>query len=134
MRYLIIVLFSAVFAMPAQASECDNAGTQSEMNQCADIEFAQVDSQLNEAYQELREAYQAADGAAPALRAAQRAWVTFRDAECAITRLSSGGTSEHMVVTQCLSRLTATRLTDLRVKLSCTEGDLSCIQLDSAAD
>jgi uncharacterized protein YecT (DUF1311 family) len=134
MRRCFIVFALVLSSLPAAANECDSAVTQTEMNMCADLEFRQVDSQLNEAYQELRNAYKTVDGAAEALRNAQRAWVSFRDADCAMTRISSGGSVEKMVITQCLTKRTAERLADFRRLLSCNEGDFSCIALDAAAD
>ena len=62
------------------------------------------------------------DGLAPAdrgavvnLRAAQRAWITFRDAACAAEGYQMhGGSAEPMVIYGCRARLTEARLADLQ--------------------
>ncbi|MET0535285.1 MAG: lysozyme inhibitor LprI family protein [Steroidobacter sp.] len=90
MRFMILTtllialtaLFVALAAMAADSSpRCNPAGTQAQMNTCATNELAEADRQLNATYQSLLKKY--ADDAAfiQKLRAAQRAWVAFRDAE-----------------------------------------------------
>ena len=53
-------------------------------------------------------------GAEAALRASQRAWVTFRDNTCAAEGWSfHGGSAEPMVIYHCRARVSATRADEL---------------------
>src|SRR5277367_2920950 len=56
------------------------AMAQSEMNRCADLDARQADADLNRVYQELLSKLKNDDNATKKLRAAQRAWLAFRDA------------------------------------------------------
>ena len=52
-----------------------------------------------------------------ALRAAQRAWITFRDAECEFDYASWGaGSMRRIAGSDCIMRLTAKRTIELRAK------------------
>jgi len=53
---------------------------QSEMNRCADLDARKADADLNHVYQELLSKLKSDENATKKLRAAQRAWVAFRDA------------------------------------------------------
>lgn len=145
-RTLFALLATIIFTSPAVADACDNATTQSHMNQCARLGFEQADSELNDTYKEVMAGYKALDArmkannpkaeiAAPALVAAQRAWITLRDTECHLEGLGSqGGSIRPMIINQCLDRLTRERVTWLRKKLTCEEGDMACVQLGDGAD
>jgi uncharacterized protein YecT (DUF1311 family) len=53
------------------------------------------------------------------LRAAQRAWMAFRDAECAVAGYEAlGGSMESMLVSGCVAQLTKRRAAELRQMLS----------------
>ena len=57
--------------------------------------------------------------AAPSLRAAQRAWLAFRDAECAHAAARSGGGSIRVIeAAECLRTLTARRVIDFHERLN----------------
>ena len=107
-------------------TECSrNAETTAEMQSCADEALGQVDSQMNGAYQALIERLEPAG--VERLRRAQRAWVAFRDSECAFRGLATeGGTMNPVVITECLAGLTASRLDQFEIYLTCEEGDLAC--------
>ncbi|MEC9433724.1 MAG: lysozyme inhibitor LprI family protein [Pseudomonadota bacterium] len=61
----------------------------------------------------------AAPAAAPALLEAQRAWLAFRDAECAYDdALGGGGTIRRIHAAGCLMRLTAERALRFRERLA----------------
>ena len=53
---------------------------QSEMNRCADLDTREADADLKRVYQELLAKLKNDDTATNKLRAAQRAWLAFRDA------------------------------------------------------
>jgi uncharacterized protein YecT (DUF1311 family) len=122
-------------ALQANANECDNATTQAASNACAKLDFVAADAQLNEAYAEFKKLVAADAKAKSHLVKAQRAWITFRDAECALEGTATeGGSAQPMIILQCKTRLTLARVSDFRVRLSCTECDLSCFNGSDAAD
>ena len=111
----------------AQAAACGDAATQADMNKCAGDALAEADAALNHDYRRLRERLKGDPAADKKLVAAQRAWVAFRDAECAFSGSAiEGGSAYGMVVAQCKEHLTRKRVKELGYYLSCREGDLSC--------
>jgi len=80
------------------------------MNACAKQQHDAADARLNEAYQSLKAALPAQNepgvaGPAPrvALRDAQRAWIRFRDLDCAArAQLYAGGTIVTLIHLSCL--------------------------------
>ena len=61
--------------------ECNQDGAQIEMNACAHQEYEAADAALNAAWKQLIAALEGQDAALREARAAQRAWLKFRDAE-----------------------------------------------------
>jgi uncharacterized protein YecT (DUF1311 family) len=58
---------------------------------------------------------------------AQKAWLAFRDSECAfVASATDGGSANGMIYSFCLDGLTQKRLVELNAYLHCKEGDLSC--------
>ncbi|RWC55271.1 lysozyme inhibitor LprI family protein [Mesorhizobium sp.] len=116
-------------ASVARAQECDRSDdSQQMMNICAGEDYQAADARLNTAYQDLISSDDA-DGKR-LLQVAQRAWITFRDAECAhATAASEGGSIHPMEVSQCLARLTNDRIKQLAAA-NCEEGDASCVSPD----
>lgn len=121
-------LVAALLLLPgaAFAGDCANAQSQAEMTDCAGKEFQAADAQLNATYKQAVAAAHdfdsglqpAQQGAETALRAAQRAWLGYRDAACASEGyLYHGGTMEPMVEAACMARLTRQRTEDLKVFL-----------------
>ncbi|QPC90457.1 lysozyme inhibitor LprI family protein [Mesorhizobium sp. INR15] len=123
-----LVVMAGVSVVRAQ--ECDRGDdSQQMMNICAGEDYAAADARLNRAYQDLIGADDA-DGR-KLLQAAQRAWIAFRDAECAHSSAASAGGSIHsMEVSQCLTRLTDDRVKQLAAAANCQEGDASCASSD----
>ena len=84
MRALLIVIASLTVSLNATAAdviECNEVGTQTEMNVCAADDFAKADKELNEVYSALLEERAKDQLFVAKMRAAQRAWIAFRDAE-----------------------------------------------------
>jgi uncharacterized protein YecT (DUF1311 family) len=110
----------------ARAQECDRSDdSQQMMNICASEDYQAADAKLNAAYQNLIGS-EDVEGKR-LLQAAQRAWIAFRDAECAhATAASQGGSIHAMEVSQCLTRLTNERTKQLAASATCEEGDVSC--------
>jgi uncharacterized protein YecT (DUF1311 family) len=87
---------------------CPDGRTQQEMNSCAADELARADTALNAAYQEVLRVVE--PHRVEPLRAAQRAWIRFRDAECEFEASEfAGGSMEPMMHTLCLAHLTRRR-------------------------
>ena len=99
--------------------DCKKATTTVEMNYCADRDYAEADRALNEAYQKALAIIGKSDGPAPytpaqwekELRASQRAWLAFRDADCKglVPMEWSGGSGTTSAVLGCMIDLTKAR-------------------------
>lgn len=120
MRRTVCLALACLLAAPAaaQTTDCANAMAQQELNQCAYADWEAADADLNAAYKRAIallkqwDAGLAADdrGGADALRAAQRAWITFRDAACAAEGYAMrGGSAEPLLVYGCMRQLTLER-------------------------
>jgi uncharacterized protein YecT (DUF1311 family) len=130
---LVVVALAAVppsVSESASKSTCwDTAQTQMALNQCAEADLKAADADLNAAYKQLMarpdEAFK------QRLRAAQRAWVAFRDAHVAALY---GGSTEGSVRPMCaaltLRDLTQERVKQLRALLEPEEGD-TCAALQT---
>jgi uncharacterized protein YecT (DUF1311 family) len=92
---------------------CADAATQADMNSCAKAEYDKADAELNRVYQ------QALQSLAPdhqeRLRTAQRAWITFRDADCDCEAFTyDGGSMQPLSYYSCLTAATRERIARLR--------------------
>jgi uncharacterized protein YecT (DUF1311 family) len=111
----------------AQSTECGDSASQMEMNACAAAEFQQANARLNAVYREITARVKRTVDIRKQLVAAQRAWISFRDAECSfVTSLSEGGSIHPMLVLLCKTRITDKRIAELRPLLTCEDGDLTC--------
>jgi uncharacterized protein YecT (DUF1311 family) len=119
--------FSASLQTPYQDRHCDDPQSQNDMNACAAIAFEQADTELNAAWRSAVEGASTADRELDRrydrrptnlakLREAQRAWLVFRDAHCAIQGYDEarGGSMEPMVYEGCRAQLTRERTRQLR--------------------
>lgn len=120
---LAIVLAVVGTSAAAQDVDCTTTMAQQEMNFCAEAEWQVADAELNATYQEVMAAMKAMDrdlpvelrGAEEALRAAQRAWIPYRDANCEAAGFAMrGGSAEPLLVYGCLRQMTADRTDELR--------------------
>ncbi|WP_420584451.1 lysozyme inhibitor LprI family protein [Ruegeria sp.] len=86
------------------------------MAQCIQAETQVWDTFLNEQYQlRISELSEQSPGLSDQLRNAQRAWISFRDAECALTySIWSGGTIRTIIAANCMLTETAERAVELR--------------------
>jgi uncharacterized protein YecT (DUF1311 family) len=125
-----IVIAAALFAAPAMAQDdkkidCANAQVQFEMNICANRAYEAADKSLNEIYLKIL-ASEDASGK-NRLKAAQRAWLKFRDLECDFeSAVNEGGTMYPMVYSGCLQGLTEERTKQLRYYQSCQSASGDC--------
>ena len=118
----LILALACLCAAPAMAQDCANAVTQMDLNRCASDAWDVADARLNDAYQDAMALLTQWDaqlpederGGADALRAAQRAWITFRDQACAAEGYAmKGGSAEPLLVYGCLRQLTIERTAHL---------------------
>ncbi|HHS83077.1 MAG TPA: DUF1311 domain-containing protein [Devosia sp.] len=79
---------------------------------CNQREAAWWDKLLNDNYSRLRSAL--SPELFSALRDAQRAWITYRDAKCAFSyKMFEGGSIRHVLFSDCMMQTTAARAIDL---------------------
>ncbi|UCI08623.1 lysozyme inhibitor LprI family protein [Mesorhizobium sp. B1-1-8] len=132
--FLSACLVLLAIAPAAWAEDCDrNDDSQSMMNICADADFQAADARLNAAYKELVGRNDVKSN--KLLQTAQRAWIAFRDAECAYSTAGSEGGSIHpMELSQCLTELTNARTKQLTSGPNCQQGDASCASQDEDQD
>lgn len=124
---LIVIGWLASSSFTYAGDRCVNATTQAELTECSAQAYQTADDALNEAYQVLVDQLSNNAASLEKLRAAQRAWIGFRDAECAFESSAvEGGSAQLMVRNGCLEGLTEARTEALREHASCEEGDLSC--------
>lgn len=102
-------------------ADCDS--TQQAMNACAAQRYTQADDALNRAYRAARSAARDEAGQAR-LRAAQRAWIVFRDKDCLAQAgpRKEGGSIWPLQQYGCLERHTLRRTDDLRQQACGMEG------------
>lgn len=115
--FAVILLAAPAFA------DCADPQTQTEMTRCAGAAFEAADEDLNATYRMAVKVMSQWDGDLPksergaeaALRAAQRAWLPYRDATCANEAFFyKGGTMEPLVRASCLERMTRARTEEIR--------------------
>lgn len=114
----ILLLCLLVAPLPALADnhrpEDWPEGSAMHLGRSAQIELAAADARLNAVYRQLLDALPADAGdehPRKSLRAAQRAWIAFRDAECALVGETHGGMRmwKSALDTQCQAQLTQAR-------------------------
>ncbi|RTM11220.1 MAG: DUF1311 domain-containing protein [Hyphomicrobiales bacterium] len=127
-----LALFLTTPASRAASIDCGSAKTQAELATCTAKDAASADAALNAVYKALSGRLGHAD--LERLREAQRAWIPFRDKECAFrTQPYADGSVYPSLVGVCKEELTKTRLAQLQHQLQCPEGDLSCVPQNGGA-
>ena len=115
-----------IAAGPASAADPCAGATQMDLNACAGAAYDRADVAMNQAYTRLMK--QIGPKAKDGLRAAQKAWLPFRDASCALEVMGiEGGSMQPQVRAECLARVTAARAWVLNGYLTCSEGDVTCV-------
>ena len=122
---LASALTMATLARADDAPNCKDPQDQSSMTQCAGLDFEKADKELNALWPKMKADAEASDKDtgkteyADALLASQRAWITFRDAECTWQGFEMhGGSGEPMLVNGCMARLTKQRIKQLQTGAS----------------
>ena len=126
MKWAVVTL--VLMTIPARADDvpnCKDPQDQSTMTQCAGLDFERADKELNALWPQLKADAETSDKNsgnheyADALLASQRAWITFRDAECIWQGYEAhGGSLEPMIVNVCSARLTRDRIKQLQTGAS----------------
>lgn len=125
MKRSTFLLATLLLSAPALADECDNATTQSDLNQCTASQYQAADKKLNDTYQTAIKRPNKPQR--DLLQKAQQAWITLRDADCEfVSSATEGGSVQPMVHNQCLHDKAVEREAWLASLLQCEEGDLSC--------
>lgn len=121
-----LALTSTITPALSQDVDCDNAETQFDMNHCSGLEFKEADNALNEVWSSARAAMKSIDesnqefapdepSAADNLLKAQRAWIDYRDGQCAAeTAQYAGGSIQPLIRNSCLAGMTKKRTDELQ--------------------
>jgi uncharacterized protein YecT (DUF1311 family) len=97
------------------------------LNECYGNAYKEAAAELNVLYRQITARLKDDKATTELLVAAQRAWVAFRDAECAFCASGvSGGTAHGMILAICLDKLTGKPIDDFKDCLKCQEGALDC--------
>lgn len=93
----------------------------------AQEDFKSADAELNTLYKQITARLSEDGDTLHLLTVAQRAWIAFRDAECAFAASGvEGGSAYPEILADCKAQLTLKRIEDFKTYLACEEGDLAC--------
>jgi uncharacterized protein YecT (DUF1311 family) len=121
-----LTIMIAPLSASANAPDCRDPQTQTEMNICAGLDYEAADRDLNAVYQRVRASVRKQDAEMQAtsrriealLLAGQRGWIAYRDGHCGVVGAEArGGTMESMLVSSCMADLTRKRTTELQSPL-----------------
>lgn len=106
----LLAVCSPAFLKAQDVDEfCPAARTQVDYNHCLAEAAAEADSLLNDRYQQVLR--KVGEDRVELLRAAQRAWIRFRDAECTFQASEmAGGSGERSLESLCVVRLSRQRV------------------------
>lgn len=117
MRAAHLSLVAAVLVLPGGAPaddlelDCAHPSATMEIESCADNDLTALDAQMNKAYRDVRAQLDARG--VQLLTEAQRAWLVFRDTECAFDLADKEGSGHNIAHLECLMRLTRARTSQL---------------------
>jgi uncharacterized protein YecT (DUF1311 family) len=124
---LLAALPAALLPAQAQIQGCASAQTQADMNACAAREYQKHDAAMNQLYQQLLAKLKDPQQRS-LLQDAERAWIDYRDKQCAFqTSGTTGGSIHPMIQSDCLDEKTNIHAAELSRQLNCQEGDPSCV-------
>lgn len=125
-----MLAFALTIAVPSVAlaqDNCANASDQTTLTQCADKSFRKADAELNVLYKRMRGRLKDDADTTKLLVATQRAWMSFRDAECNFASSSnSGGSMYPMVGSECREKEARSRIKTFQTYLNCKSEDGLC--------
>lgn len=115
---------AAAHAGGKEKIDCENASATAELNWCAEQEFDAADAELNKVYAEALKSIPEMASEPPydanawegALRASQRAWLAYRDAECDahVPMFWSGGSGATAEIIGCRTTMTKARTKEIQ--------------------
>ena len=109
----LILLSVPIAAQKQKPKPCEDAQTQADMNICWGNEYKKADAALNKSYQQL--AGMLNDDEKVQLKAAENAWLKYRDANCEfVGDQYKGGSIRPMIVAICLADVTSNRTTEIK--------------------
>jgi uncharacterized protein YecT (DUF1311 family) len=126
--HFVLRIATAVVAFLAcgtvsMAADCANPANQAEITECANDAASKADTALNDAYGQLMNLLGSSEQTM--LIDSQKAWIVFRDAECAFrTKSYSDGSIYSSLLANCIAELSTERATQLTAQINCGEGDL----------
>ena len=96
-------------------TDCSQLKVQMELNRCAGANYEASDTALNALYRKLMMTKEVDAASKERLREAERAWIAYRDKECAyeVGSQRDGGSIWPMEMSNCLEELTAARIRGL---------------------
>lgn len=101
-------------AQPSKKSACADLMTQGAMNRCAEDEYRKADAELNRIYPQVMAKLSSEHK--QKLKAAQLAWIQFRDAHCDCQAFTfDGGTMQPLIKFSCLESETNARIKQLKL-------------------
>jgi len=114
-------------AAPYPVRDCGQFTTQMDINECAGANLQAADAALNKVYQQVM-AQQGDASSKEQLKDVERAWIAYRDRECAfeIGPRQDGGSIWPMEMSNCLEEKTAARIRELMRLRGCTAGASAC--------
>lgn len=122
----VILMVALASAAHGEQKDCNKAPSYNDMAECFTKAAQSADTRLNSAYREVLAKVGKGD-VRTLIVDAQRRWLAFRDAQCALEGYGTNGGSIHpTVMHNCIERLTSARVKDFEYLLTCQEGDLSC--------
>ena len=128
LRLILALIAGSIVSSSEQAkadrlTTCDKALSTPELNLCSERALQETDAKLNAAFAKAIDTIRTSDQPKPydpdswekALRASQRAWVTFRDADCKgrVPMSWTGGTGTTSAVLDCMTTKTKIRTQEL---------------------
>jgi uncharacterized protein YecT (DUF1311 family) len=123
--FVVTTFLLASHSVFAAQPDCANATDQATLTQCASNSLKASDAKLNQTFRALQA--KISKPGKDKLQKAQRAWLSWRDAQCDFdTSGSSGGSVHAMVLASCLDDLTKAQTKLLDSQLHCQEGDTAC--------
>ena len=121
----IVAVFAAAPALAEDEEGANCISGQSDMDACSSPNVQQADQRLNDVYRSLRGDLSAQDKVR--LRDSERAWIAFRDKECAFrTSSTAHGGNYTQQLSVCLAEMTNERLTELNRIASCRADASGC--------
>ncbi len=107
--------------------DCGQFTTQMDLNECAGANLHAADAALNKVYQQVM-AQQGDASSKEQLKDVERAWIGYRDKECAfeVGAQRDGGSIWPMEMSNCLEEKTAARIRELTRLRRCTAGVSAC--------